>query len=61
MSIPLQPKSVSQKEVEDFNDKRERQKEDDIANNVREKGGRSMKVCLSMYVCIQCISGPGTI
>lgn len=34
---------MSQKEVKEFYDKRERQKQEDIANNVREKGGRGMQ------------------
>jgi hypothetical protein len=38
-----QPRNISQQEAKEFAQKREQQKKNDIAQNVREKDGRSMK------------------
>lgn len=53
----MQPRGVSQKEAKEFSEKREQQKKEDIANNVREKGGRSMKELPEDFIFLSRVIG----
>jgi len=51
------PRGVSQKEAKEFTEKREQQKKEDIANNVREKEGRSMKELPEDFIFLSRVVG----